>query len=219
MENRISFNELVDLNKGNMDKYNEYMTYLKSIFRTMSRKIEKVNVFKNKESIILEIEYNEEGKIFYLDIVKSYNSNYIRVNGSRNKEMETIIESMCHYIFEDLKQFCDNNQFMQKTVIEDKIDDNNKYVISILPNIITFAYKNNEKLVNISYDRINSKLDMNKINTQKLINHSNTYNINEAENIDREHIKSLLNYKIVDINKVPAYLQNNNNKTLSKVKK
>ena len=132
--------------------------------------------------------------------------------------METIIESMCHYIFEDLKQFCDNNQFMQKTVIEDKIDDNNKYVISILPNIITFAYKNNEKLVNISYDRINSKLDMNKINTQKLINRSNTYNINEAENIDREHIKSLLNYKIVDINKVPTYLQNNN-KTLSKVKK
>lgn len=212
METNISFNELVEINKINIDKYNEYMYYLKSIFRTAFENILNLEVIKKDDEIVLEIQYRDMKKINYFNIVRSIDEDIITINGKNDLELHKKIIGSYNYIFEDLKRFCDDNEFMERQFIKIEKDDVS-YIINILPNIIMLNYKQNKKELNLSYDKMHYKCAEYN-NLYKFINNSNSYDIQTNNRYSKNEINQILNEKIISIDNLPDYLKQTDKKLI-----
>ncbi len=215
MEEKINFNELVNLCKDDMIKYNEYMDYLKSVLKNTIKNIREINIAKIQNYIVMVIEYIYDNKICFLETKREIKNNKKSIyNNDKYNFGDPYFNIHCN-IFSDIERFIEDNEFMNGHKIIEKYRDG-ECIIDILPSMISLYYKkDSEKLLSLSYRNSHSKKYNNE--DQKIIDSLNTYSLHVKENILDFEINELLNAKIIDKDELPSYICEKN-KQLKKIK-
>ena len=213
---KISINELIDLNKKNMEKYNNYMNYLKDVFRSRITKIKSVNILNfnsESEKLIIEIENinKQDNTINFINIIKDGDNVDVLISDEKREILKNQLLKN-NSIIDDTLRFCNDNEFMNSSVV--KTEYNNKEIsVSIHPDMIMFDY-DNIKFYYKSNDHTFRPIYRYHVPTTKVRNKKNIYEVVD-NNFNNEEFNNLLNSKIIDIEKLPNYIKNKE-KTLTK---
>ena len=209
--NKISINKLINLNEDNIKNYNEYISFLRTIFRGFFSNIKKLDIIKTNRGIVLEIfRLDDNEKESYIDIIDSKDIKCMIVDGKVDEEKSNIIFSELRYVFEDIKKFCKENKFMNiYTIFQDDVS------IGIYPNLLLVKYNNNNKKLIISYDGTDMKLSKKDAGAQSRFFYSGkSFDIYENNNMNYNDIKNILNTNFIDCDNIPSYLMKKKKKLL-----
>ena len=221
MDNKISINELVDLNKKNIEAYNIYMQYLKDVFRKYVSQIKAVNVVvfdETNNKLGIEVEHADiyENKINYIDIIKVGDNIEVIVTDKNKQYLKEKIKKD-NQILNDIFKFCKDNEFMKTKNARGCMDDK-KVLIDLHPDVIVFNYEDGGDKFKFLYElnehvfRTSKRDDIVAI---KIKNRGNVYYVIPNENFNSRKFDEVLNLKIIDKNDLPEHL-NKSTKTLTK---